>query len=240
MAANLFPKVILFGDSLTQYSFSEGGWGSTVADYFQRKCDVLNRGFSGYTSAVNKVILPKILQCDNSPKGSVVAVTVLLGSNDSVMESVDVRGLTVEQYISNMSDIVSQFIADGIPARQIILLTPPAVAIDMHTKYCRELGREMPLSAERVKSFAEKCANLGKKLGVDVINLYSLFYEQPNWESFLCDGLHLSKEGNHFVADHVIKALEPKVGHLPLVFPDWKDLDPKNPAKVLLDSGKDS
>ena len=37
----------------------------------------------------------------------------------------------------------------------------------------------MPLSAERVKSFAEKCANLGKKLGVDVINLYSLFYEQP-------------------------------------------------------------
>lgn len=233
MAANLFPKVLLFGDSLTQFSFCEGGWGARIADYFQRKCDVLNRGFCGYTSAFNKLILPKILKCDNNPKGSIVAVTVLLGSNDSVLESVDSRGLTVEQYIENINNITLQFINDGIPPSQVVLLTPPAVSIEMYTKYCKEMGRNMSLSAERVKLFAEKCTALGKKLGVDVVDLHSLFHSQPSWETFLCDGLHLSKEGNHFVGEQLIKVLEPKLSHLPLVFPDWKDVDTKNPENSL-------
>ena len=103
-----------------------------------RKCDVLNRGFSGYTSAYNKHILPRILRCDNSPTGSIVAAAVLLGSNDSFRE---LRGLTVEQYITNMTDIISQFINDGIAASQIVLLTPPAVSEKMYTKYCEEQGK---------------------------------------------------------------------------------------------------
>ena len=41
------------------------------------------------------------------------------------------------------------------------------------------LGRKMSLSAERVKLFAEKCTALGKKLGVDVVDLHSLFHSQP-------------------------------------------------------------
>ena len=36
----------------------------------------------------------------------------------------------------------------------------------------------MCLSDERVKLFAERCADLGKKLGVDVVDLYTLFHEQ--------------------------------------------------------------
>lgn len=111
--------------------------------FIDRKCDVVNRGFSGYTSAFNKLILPKILKCDNNPKGSIVAVTVLLGSNDSVLESVDSRGLTVEQYVENINNIMLQFINDGIPASQLVLLTPPAVAIEMYTKYCKEMGKRV-------------------------------------------------------------------------------------------------
>lgn len=103
-----------------------------------RKCDVLNRGFSGYTSAYNKLILPRILQSDNSPEGSIVAATVLLGSNDSVL---DPRGITVEQYIANITDIINEFINGGIPASRIVLLTPPPVSIDMYTKYCQEQGK---------------------------------------------------------------------------------------------------
>jgi len=115
-----------------------------VYHYFiDRKCDVVNRGFSGYTSAFNKLILPKILKCDNNPKGSIVAVTVLLGSNDSVLESLDSRGLTVEQYIENINNIMLQFINDGIPASQVVLLTPPAVSIEMYTKYCKEMGKRV-------------------------------------------------------------------------------------------------
>lgn len=105
-----------------------------------RKCDVLNRGFSGYTSAFNKLILPRILQCDHNPKGSVAAVVLLLGSNDSVKADLDQRGLTVEQYITNMTDTILQFTNDGISASKIVLLTPPAISIDMYTEFCKEQG----------------------------------------------------------------------------------------------------
>lgn len=105
-----------------------------------RKCDVLNRGFSGYTAAFNKLILPRILQCDHSPKGSVAAVVLLLGSNDSVVADLDQRSLTVEQYITNMTDIILQFTNDGISASKIVLLTPPAISIDMYTEFCKEQG----------------------------------------------------------------------------------------------------
>ena len=33
----LRPSFILFGDSLTQKSFGEGGWGARLADAYQRK-----------------------------------------------------------------------------------------------------------------------------------------------------------------------------------------------------------
>eukprot|EP00551_Chaetoceros_affinis_P005088 CAMPEP_0203675182 /NCGR_PEP_ID=MMETSP0090-20130426/19281_1 /ASSEMBLY_ACC=CAM_ASM_001088 /TAXON_ID=426623 /ORGANISM="Chaetoceros affinis, Strain CCMP159" /LENGTH=373 /DNA_ID=CAMNT_0050541291 /DNA_START=16 /DNA_END=1137 /DNA_ORIENTATION=+ len=45
-------KIILLGDSITQMSFSAtlSGWGSYVADVYQRRCDVYNRGMSGYNT----------------------------------------------------------------------------------------------------------------------------------------------------------------------------------------------
>jgi hypothetical protein len=33
----LRPSFVLFGDSLTQRSFGEGGWGARLADAYQRK-----------------------------------------------------------------------------------------------------------------------------------------------------------------------------------------------------------
>ena len=108
-----------------------------------RKCDVLNRGFSGYTSAFNKLILPKVLQCDHSPKGSIAAAVVLLGSNDSVLPDIDPRGLSVEEYVTNLSDILTQFMNDGIAANQLILLTPPPLSEVMYEKYCQEMGKQL-------------------------------------------------------------------------------------------------
>ena len=108
-----------------------------------RKCDVLNRGCSGYTSAFNKLILPRILQCDNSPKGSITVAVVLLGSNDSVLEDLDPRGTTVEHYVTNLTDILTQFMNDGIAASQLVLLTPPAISEVIYTKFCGEMGKQL-------------------------------------------------------------------------------------------------
>ena len=33
------------------------------------------------------------------------------------------------------------------------------------------------------------------------------------------------------MAQQVIPVLDTKLGHLPTIFPDWKDVDPKHPDK---------
>ena len=38
------PKVLLFGDSITARSFDSMGWGASLAHYYMRKADVVNRG----------------------------------------------------------------------------------------------------------------------------------------------------------------------------------------------------
>ena len=122
-------------------------FGTDKETVLNRKCDVLNRGFSGYTTAFNKLVLPKVLQWDNSPKDSIAAVVILLGSNDAVLEDVDPRGLSVEQYVKNLTDILTQFMNVGIAANQLILLTPPAISEVPYEKHCHEMGKQQPLDS---------------------------------------------------------------------------------------------
>ncbi|EOY28064.1 SGNH hydrolase-type esterase superfamily protein [Theobroma cacao] len=44
------PKIYLFGDSITEESFRDGGWGASLANLFSRTVDVVLRGYSGYNS----------------------------------------------------------------------------------------------------------------------------------------------------------------------------------------------
>ena len=49
-------------------------------------------------------------------------------------------------------------------------------------------GRDMSLSPERLKLFAQRCANLGKELGVDVVDLYTVFLAQPvSFKLIICN-----------------------------------------------------
>lgn len=60
------PKIILFGDSITQQSFTVGGWGARLADHYARKADVINRGFSGYNTTWGLAALPKVRRSSHS------------------------------------------------------------------------------------------------------------------------------------------------------------------------------
>ena len=101
---------------------------------------MLNRGFSGYTSAFNKLILPTILRNDNNPQDSIVACVILLGSNDSVLQGIDRRSMTVEQYIDNMSAIIQQLLMAGLPNTKILLVSPPPIHLEKYTKHVEQMG----------------------------------------------------------------------------------------------------
>lgn len=58
-----------------------------VANHFQRRCDVINRGFSGYTTNTLRQIFPQAItkECLAGAK----AVTLFIGANDSALKAVN-------------------------------------------------------------------------------------------------------------------------------------------------------
>lgn len=45
-----YPSWIMFGDSITQQAWQRGGLGQHLSEVYQRRMDIVNRGFSGYNS----------------------------------------------------------------------------------------------------------------------------------------------------------------------------------------------
>ena len=76
-----WKKLIIIGDSNTQFGFGtecEANWLSFLANMLQRRCDVINRGFSGYNTRYMKDLTPRILS--EFQVKTICGVIVLLGS----------------------------------------------------------------------------------------------------------------------------------------------------------------
>ncbi|KAM7334816.1 hypothetical protein ACRRTK_005293 [Alexandromys fortis] len=132
----LWPRVLLFGDSITQFSFQPGGWGALLADRLVRKCDVLNRGFSGYNTRWAKIILPRLIREENSVE-TPVAVTVFFGANDASLKGENPKQhVPLDEYRANLRDMVQYLASAGIPQERVILITPPPLHEAAWEKEC--------------------------------------------------------------------------------------------------------
>lgn len=71
-----------------------------------RKCDVVNRGLSGYNSRWSRILLPQILPMDLL-RDTVIA-TVLFGANDASLKEVSPdKYISVEEYAANLKVCMS-------------------------------------------------------------------------------------------------------------------------------------
>jgi len=129
---NLRPAIVLFGDSLTQFSFGDAavtrfGWGSLLAGAYQRTADVLNRGFSGYNTRFAMDLVPKIFGSGET-KPQYLFVTVFLGANDAAIAG-ERQHIPVEEYGENLAEIIKRIRGanEGSPDFPIIVMTPPPV-----------------------------------------------------------------------------------------------------------------
>lgn len=65
--------------------------------------------------------------------------------------------------------------------------------------------------AERTNEYTQRYAaavvQLGQELKLPAVDLWSSMQAQPDWQSFLCDGLHLTPAGNSFVYDQLQSAI---------------------------------
>ena len=219
MAEDKFAKIFLFGDSLTQQSFSPGGWGARVADHFQRRADVLNRGFSGYNSDWAKTILPQLLVSREQAD----VVTILLGSNDAVMDG-SLQHVPLDSYVQNIRGILGYIASLGIPT---ILITPPPVC---DRRLCEQANIDWPLDREneRTSLYAKAALALGTERSIDTVDLYTSMVKEPEYHKYLSDGLHFNAAGGEFFSKLLIPKLEQYLGEQKCVFPQWE-----NAAQVL-------
>lgn len=73
---------MLFGDSITEEAFGEGGWGASLANHYSRSADVVLRGYSGYNTRWAARVAGRAVA---SIAGPVSAVTVFFGANDAAL-----------------------------------------------------------------------------------------------------------------------------------------------------------
>lgn len=105
-------QILLFGDSITQYSFNPflKGFGAILSHAYSRKLDVVNRGFSGYNTSWCLQLLPHILTTtlpcpQNGTIPSIKLITIFLGANDSVLPG-NRQNVPLESYKKNLQSMI--------------------------------------------------------------------------------------------------------------------------------------
>uniref|UniRef100_A0A0D9V0R2 Uncharacterized protein n=1 Tax=Leersia perrieri TaxID=77586 RepID=A0A0D9V0R2_9ORYZ len=132
----LRPRLVLFGDSITEQSFRPGGWGAALADTYSRKADVIVRGYGGYNTRWALFLLQQIFPLVGMPPP--LATTVFFGANDAAL-----LGRTSERQHDCSKSMV------------IMLITPPPVDEDGRERYARSLyGEEARKLPERTNEMA--------------------------------------------------------------------------------------
>ncbi|CAH8278138.1 unnamed protein product [Arabidopsis lyrata] len=233
-------KIFLFGDSITEESFSDGGWGASLADLLRRKADMVLRGYSGYnTRWALKVVERVFPAAEEDGRDSPVAVTVFFGANDACMPErcSGFQHVPLDEYKQNLRSIIS-FLKNRWPKTAIILITPPPIDEEARLRYPYiENTTGLPERTNEVAGrYAKACIAVAEEYQISVIDLWSKMQQIPNWQTeCLWDGLHLSRVGNKVVFEEVAKKLkEEGIGaeDLAVDLPLIEDVDPKDPLNA--------
>lgn len=214
----MWKKLILIGDSNTQFGYGEASWVSILSDRLQRKCDVINRGFSGYNTKHLRRILPEIMSEFN--KESIAGLILALGTNDS--SKAPQQFVPLEKYSENMNWIIDYLIDFGINPKTFIIVIPPPIDDQKWIQVKRSLGDKSFHFNSLVMPYAETCIKIAQEKNLSFINLHEKMSQ--SFGNYLHDGLHFSQEGGQLLSDSLWEIIS-KWSHLKeQKYPNWRDL----------------
>eukprot|EP00924_Labyrinthula_sp_SR-Ha-C_P006328 snap_masked-scaffold_31-processed-gene-3.53-mRNA-1 protein AED:0.46 eAED:0.46 QI:0/0/0/0.5/1/1/2/0/847 len=227
-------KFILFGDSLTQRSFEEGGWGQLLADHYCRKADFINRGLSGwntkwalqYISDMLKEIRVALNHYDH------VILTIWFGANDAVcLHSGSKQFVPVGKFENNLKNMLLQIekLACELGRElNVILISPPPVNEEqtMEDKF-NKYGENAPLTPVRQTQNTKKYANAVSSVSSYLKNrnnlyiksffldIFNKFFQMEDWK-YKCfnDGLHFNKTGQKIVFEALLFLIEKNIPYI--------------------------
>ncbi|XP_073049304.1 GDSL esterase/lipase At5g45920-like [Primulina eburnea] len=231
------PKIYLFGDSITEGAFANGGWGSSLANHFSRTADVVLRGYSGYNTRWALKVKEKVLHPSDSSR-SPAAVVVFFGANDACLpdRSSAFQHVPLEEYKQNLHAIVA-FLKKQWPSSFILLITPPPIDEAARLLHLfSDNPSDLPeRTNEAAGNYAKACLTVASECGVAAIDLWTKMQQFPGWKkAYLVDGLHLTENGNDVVFEEVVARLREEgmsLESLPVDQPLLSDINPKDPLK---------
>ncbi|KAK1264056.1 GDSL esterase/lipase CPRD49 [Acorus gramineus] len=202
------PLFVLFGSSIVQYSFSNDGWGSILADIYARKADILIRGYAGWNSRRATQVIEQIFPKDASVHPDLVIV--YFGGNDSMGYHPSGLGphVPLPEYIENMRSIANYLKSLSEKTHIIFLSCPPVNEEKLRQNTSNALS-ELARTNEACREYSEACVNVCKELDLKVIDLYTEIQKRDDWCTVcFTDGVHFSSEGSKIVVKEVLKVLK--------------------------------
>ncbi|GFT95220.1 isoamyl acetate-hydrolyzing esterase 1 homolog [Trichonephila clavipes] len=200
-------------------------WAAYRSIIRERVCDVIPRGFSGYTSRSCRIILPRIFYPENI--SDVEAFVIVLGTNDSSgKEDAPEYHVSLQEYAENLDAMINYLQSIGLNKNKIIMMTPGPYHHEKFMKWCYEIGKTFPSKDSKlVAEYVEACLNTAKKHNIDVINIFQEMMKSQDWSKFLTDGLHFSSDGSHLVYHLLLPLIEKKVNATEMLLPYWRDIN---------------
>lgn len=235
-------KVILFGDSIIQYSSDQSGFALAPAlqNYYARKMDVVIRGFSGYNTSQAIAVLREVLLAENPRPGVVKLVSIFLGTNDAAF---NFQGVPLETFKANMQTIVDMVKANGI---KLILVGPALHGRQECQKAAKEKALEPNFSTNATnRKYADAVAHVAAANDVPFVDLWKAFQNYGCWntedllsdevkvEELLPDGIHFSPKAYEIFYEELLRTIELNytelhVDNIPFYFPIYRDIDYDN------------
>ncbi|KAK2740078.1 hypothetical protein FQN55_009027 [Onygenales sp. PD_40] len=244
-----YEQFILFGDSITQGSGNqEKGFAFAPAlqqDYI-RRFDVINRGFSGYTSEQGVSILP--LFFPSPEKEKVRLMTVFFGANDAVLPGFH-QHVPLNVYEDSLTKILTHPVVQAHGTKLLLLTPPPVNEYQFFTHGPEPEPVSLQRRAAQTKLYADAARRVGQALNVPVVDIWTAFMTAVGWtegdplagskeaapneklEGLLSDGLHFNPPAYRIMYEEVIKVIRecyPELApeEVPMNFPPW-DSAPK-------------
>lgn len=205
-----YKKFLLFGDSITEYSFNtlpepnkghQFALGAALSSIYSRKLAIIHRGFSGYNSRWAIKILPKILEHENN----IAIATIYFGSNDAT--AAGPAHVPEHEYEDNLHKLVRMMKAQSIKP---ILVGPalydPAKFEPTHQK---EIQQGQIRSNELLGKYSTIAENVASKEHIPFVNLHAAFKNKgsDNWREMLSDGLHYNGWGYEVFYQELLRAI---------------------------------
>ncbi|KAJ2893627.1 isoamyl acetate-hydrolyzing esterase, partial [Coemansia aciculifera] len=172
------------------------GWLAHLQRFYDRRMDVLNRGFAQHTSSDARKIAHQILPKTNtntSPglswtgprlnslprqdgRSSLHLLIIAFGANDAVPDETSPQHVPLTMYAENLRYIVSLLRSPDSehysPHTRILFVTPPPVGDLMYAE-STHIGSKVPRKNQVTRMYAEAMNAVAGELGLPCVDLWS-------------------------------------------------------------------